>query len=130
MVTGDVAENVVPAVTEVNKVAEQLGGQEVLIATVTDEWAGAGLARALRGVGGVLSASRSAPVCDLLPQSLANVRKTWMEPEQRGLIEGGHATLGDWLARRKRMSGSSVATELRAAEKKKAKKKAGKGTGV
>ena len=59
------------AVNRVNAVGEarDAGGHEVLIAEVTDAWAGAGLAKAIHLVVGPLTVSPSALACGLLPQS-------------------------------------------------------------
>jgi hypothetical protein len=82
-------------------------GQEVLIATMTDDWAGPALAKALQQLGGKLTARTKAKpdgkpeskplACDLLPQSVAAVRATWSDPNARATIAGGTATPEDGL---------------------------------
>jgi hypothetical protein len=112
MSTGPVSREVVDVVHEVNKeIALAGGGQEVLIASVSDDWAGAGLATALRREGGALRVSGSALVCNLLPQTLTGVRKTWADDTQRGLIAGGSMKVEDW--RKSRAPSANVSSPAR-----------------
>jgi hypothetical protein len=108
---GEIASATVDVVRALNETVARgtVQGQEVLIATVEDDWAGPALAAALRRLGGRLTAAdltakphkdtleSKSLACDLLPQSVAAVRATWKDPTTRGMIAGGIATPTDAL---------------------------------
>jgi hypothetical protein len=96
--TGDVDADAIEDVNVLNETLE--GGQEVVLASLTQTWAGEAVARALQAesVRGRLTAPKDSLACELLPQTVSNVRATWsgVGDECRGLINGGNSTLETW----------------------------------